>query len=73
MKKVIAYFCLVNIRCINHGFIVVNLIPALGFSRGAYQVRVIAGMIEKVRLFPGLGYINDRMLYITGWSPLQRQ
>lgn len=26
------------------------LIPALGFSRGAYQVRVIAGMIEKVRL-----------------------
>jgi hypothetical protein len=51
MNRVIKSFCLVSTFSISScpsSCFPLSLIIASGFSRGAYQVRVIAGMIEKV-------------------------
>jgi len=46
MKEEIAYSCLVGSGNIDPLLIVLNDIS--GFSRGAYQIRVLSAMIDKV-------------------------
>ena len=48
-----------------------SVIP--GFSRGAYQVRVLAGMIDRVRLIWALLRISDFLFTNKGWTYLARK
>jgi len=69
--KVIGYSSLVRrCLCIHLSFLIVFLLR--GFSRGAYQVRVLAGMIEKVRSQQLYGFVSVSEAR-AGWSTPQGQ
>ena len=47
MSPVTVYFSSVRFMC--DSYVVIDTDPYAGFSRGAYQVRVLSAMIDKVR------------------------